>query len=72
MATPTTAEVASYQRDGYVVPSFRLAEGKVSRLRETLDRLIADNPGVRPRRLDSLETRATALPLPKLHANAET
>jgi hypothetical protein len=47
------AERAAYARDGYVIPAFRLAADKVERLRATLDKLIADNPGVRPEKLVS-------------------
>ena len=53
MAALSPAEAAHYRRDGYVVPAFRLAPEKVDRLRATLDRLIADNPGVRPEKLVS-------------------
>ena len=53
MATLTPDEIVRYRRDGYVIPGFRLAPGKVDRLRATLDRLIADNPGVRPEKLVS-------------------
>jgi Phytanoyl-CoA dioxygenase (PhyH) len=42
-----------YRHDGYVIPAFRLAADKVDRLRGTLDKLIADNPGVRPEKLVS-------------------
>lgn len=53
MAALTAAEVGQYQRDGYVIPSFRLPQGKVDRLRATLDRLLAENPDVRPEKLVS-------------------
>ncbi len=53
MATLTASEIAHYQRDGYVVPKFRLAADKIDKLRNTLDRLIAANPGVRPEKLVS-------------------
>ncbi len=53
MASLSTDEVAQYKRDGYVIPRFRLAPEKVDRLRGTLDKLIADNPGVRPEKLVS-------------------
>ncbi len=49
--TPT--EIAQYQRDGWVRPSFRLPEPQVTRMREALDDLIARNPGVRPEKLVS-------------------
>jgi hypothetical protein len=47
------AEIAKYERDGYVIPSFRLPEARVDALRGVLDKLIADNPGVRPEKLVS-------------------
>ncbi len=53
MAVLTAQEVAHYHCDGYVIPAFRLARERVDQLRETLDRLIADNPGVRPEKLVS-------------------
>jgi ectoine hydroxylase-related dioxygenase (phytanoyl-CoA dioxygenase family) len=53
MAKLSAAEAALYQRDGYVIPAFRLAPDKVDHLRATLDQLIADNPGVRPEKLVS-------------------
>lgn len=53
MTTLSAAEIAHYTRDGYVIPAFRLGSDKVDRLRGTLDRLIADNPGVRPEKLVS-------------------
>jgi hypothetical protein len=46
-------ERQSYARDGYVIPAFRLAPERVDRIRATLDKLIADNPGVRPEKLIS-------------------
>ena len=53
MTKLSDTEIAVYRRDGYVVPSFRLATDKVDRLRATLDKLIADNPDVRPEKLVS-------------------
>ena len=49
----TDDEIAKYQHDGYVIPAFRLAEPRIADLRGVLDRLIADNPGVRPEKLVS-------------------
>jgi hypothetical protein len=46
-------EVDAYRRDGLVIPDYRLPEGQLQRLREALDRLIADNPEVRPEQLIS-------------------
>jgi ectoine hydroxylase-related dioxygenase (phytanoyl-CoA dioxygenase family) len=46
-------EIRRYRDDGYVVPEFRLAAGKVARLHDTLEALIRANPNVRPERLVS-------------------
>ena len=57
MTTPcprlSAAEVRQYQSQGYLVPQLRLPEPRVRSLREALDRLIRDNPGVRPEKLVS-------------------
>ncbi len=57
MPTPhlplSAAEVQHYRTQGYLVPSFRLPEPRVSMLREALESLIRDNPGVRPEKLVS-------------------
>ena len=49
----TATEIEQYRRDGYVIPALRLDAARVDALRATLDRLIADNPGVRPEKLVS-------------------
>ncbi len=46
-------EIAHYHREGYVVPRFRLPAAEVDALRDALDALIRDNPGVRPEKLVS-------------------
>mgnify|MGYP001812366026 FL=1 len=53
MSALSPAEVAQYEREGYVIPSFRLPAERVDGLRATLDRLLAENPDVRPERLVS-------------------
>ncbi|MBI5277576.1 MAG: phytanoyl-CoA dioxygenase family protein [Burkholderiales bacterium] len=53
MAHLTPQEIARYQADGWVVPSFRLPEARVSAMREALDDLVRRNPGVRPEKLVS-------------------
>ncbi len=53
MASLTDAEVEEFQRTGVVIPAFRLPAAQVDQLRATLDRLIAENPGIRPERLVS-------------------
>lgn len=45
------AESQQYESDGFVIPSFRLSENKLTELRDSLDQLLADNPLVRPEKL---------------------
>lgn len=47
------AEVEAYRRDGYVIPDFHLPEEWLTRSSTALERLLADNPGVRPEQLIS-------------------
>jgi len=54
MAVLSPEEVDRYHRDGWTVPSHRLPDGQLARLRGTLDRLIRENPDVRPERLVSV------------------
>jgi len=49
----TDSEITHYHREGYVVPGLRLPPARLTSLRATLDRLIAENPGIRPERLVS-------------------
>lgn len=53
MALLSPDEIDRYRRDGWVVPSYRLDPTHLDRLRATLERLIRENPGVRPERLVS-------------------
>ena len=53
MARLAAAEVARYHAEGWVIPAFRLPEAQVQGLREALDQLLRDNPGVRPEKLVS-------------------
>jgi len=53
MAALSQAEVGQYHDQGYLVPSLRLPAPLVDSLRDALDRLIRDNPGVRPEKLVS-------------------
>lgn len=46
-------ELAHYASEGYVVPRFRLPGDEIAAMREALDVLIRDNPGVRPEKLVS-------------------
>ena len=49
----TPDEIAHFHREGYVIPRHCLPPARVAGLRATLDRLIAQNPGVRPEKLVS-------------------
>lgn len=53
MAVLSDTEVRQYHELGYLVPSLRLPTPLVDGLRDALDRLIHDNPGVRPEKLVS-------------------
>jgi hypothetical protein len=44
-------ERQAYARDGLVIPRYRVPDATVARMRAALDRLIADNPTVRPEQL---------------------
>ena len=46
-------EVTQYQQQGYLIPSFRLSAERTASLRVSLERLIHDNPDVRPEKLVS-------------------
>lgn len=46
-------QVASYHREGWLVPDYRLEPGLLGELQQALDQLIRDNPGVRPEKLVS-------------------
>jgi ectoine hydroxylase-related dioxygenase (phytanoyl-CoA dioxygenase family) len=49
----SAAEIAQYERDGWVVPAFRLPADEIAAMRDALDALIRANPGVRPEKLVS-------------------
>jgi hypothetical protein len=53
MAQLSDAEVRQYRDQGYLVPTLCLPAVQVDGLREALDRLMRDNPGVRPEKLVS-------------------
>lgn len=53
MTTLTQQDIAKYHEWGYLVPQFMLPKERVDKLRATLDKLISDNPGVRPEKLVS-------------------
>jgi ectoine hydroxylase-related dioxygenase (phytanoyl-CoA dioxygenase family) len=53
MARLSPQEAEHYQSEGWVIPQFRLPPARVAAMRESLDALIRDNPGVRPEKLVS-------------------
>jgi hypothetical protein len=53
MARLSPEEVAAYRESGIVIPRYRLPAAKIDALRATLDRLVAENPDIRPERLVS-------------------
>jgi hypothetical protein len=53
MARLTSAEVARYQSEGWVIPAFRLPAARVAALQRSLEDLLCANPGVRPEKLVS-------------------
>ena len=57
MAQLSAGEIETYQHDGYLIPEFRLAPEKVTRLQKALDDAIAANPGVRPEHLVSIHVK---------------
>ena len=53
MAQLSPEEIAHYQREGWVLPQWRLPEARVALMRDALDELLRRNPGVRPEKLVS-------------------
>ena len=53
MASLSTAQIDQYHQQGYLIPPLRLAVERINSLRDTLDQLIRDNPGIRPEKLVS-------------------
>ena len=53
MAHLSSDEIAHYRSQGWVVPRFALPAVQVAALRDALDQLLSDNPGVRPEKLVS-------------------
>ena len=49
----STEQVSHYKEQGWLVPPYRLPSDLLLDLQQALDRLIADNPGVRPEKLVS-------------------
>ena len=53
MARLHPAEATHYQREGWVIPEFRLPAPRVAAMVQALETLLRDNPGVRPEKLVS-------------------
>ena len=53
MAHLTADEITHFSREGWVVPSFALPATRSAQMRDALDQLLRDNPGVRPEKLIS-------------------
>ena len=53
MARLSSAEVAHYQSEGWVVPQYRVDARRIDGLVSALEQLLLDNPGVRPEKLVS-------------------
>lgn len=53
MAKLSDTEIEHYQREGWVIPKFRLPQQQVDTMVAALDELIRRNPGVRPEKLVS-------------------
>src|SRR5215831_21245406 len=53
MAQLSAHEIAHFRSEGWVVPRFALPPAQVAELRDALEQLLRDNPGVRPEKLVS-------------------
>ena len=53
MARLSASEIAHYRSEGWVIPHFSLPEDRVAQLRDALELLLRNNPGVRPEKLVS-------------------
>jgi ectoine hydroxylase-related dioxygenase (phytanoyl-CoA dioxygenase family) len=53
MARLAADEIEHYRSEGWVIPRFRLSPGRVALMVDALERLLRDNPGVRPEKLVS-------------------
>ena len=62
MAHLTDDEISRYQREGWVVPQWRLPAAQVTTMRDALDELLRRNPGVRPEKLVSAHVERSAAP----------
>ena len=52
-------EIRRYQREGWVVPTWRLPDAQLATMRGALDELLRRNPGVRPEKLVSAHVERT-------------
>jgi hypothetical protein len=53
VARLSSAEKSFYAEKGYVVPAWSFPRARIDEMRGALDKLIADNPGIRPEKLVS-------------------
>jgi ectoine hydroxylase-related dioxygenase (phytanoyl-CoA dioxygenase family) len=53
MARLTDDETRHFRSEGWVIPRFALPSERTAQMRDALDRLLRDNPGVRPEKLVS-------------------
>jgi hypothetical protein len=53
MAELSAAEIEQYEGEGYVIPTYQLPTEQIDKVRATLDRLLRENPDVRPEKLVS-------------------
>ena len=53
MARLTVEETSHYQREGWVIPQFRLPPARLATMVQALETLLRENPGVRPEKLVS-------------------
>ena len=53
MSVLSPTEIETYQQQGWVIPEYHLPQTRVAAMREALDELIRNNPGVRPEKLVS-------------------
>lgn len=56
MARLTEAELRHYHEHGYVVPSYRVPDAVLARLRDALEEVLVANPDVRPEQLAAIMT----------------
>lgn len=56
----TSSEIQTYQEEGLVIPNYRLPTNVLTNLQEALEKLISNNPSVRPEKLISAHVDKTS------------